>query len=509
MSMAPVYQPRVQVLLYKNVGRTTAGDGIPLSQRFRGAKRIIDLAPWLSDSSGVRTSKSVREPAGGFTITLADRIHQKDLDSIYGLVEPMDCIEIRMAHDPQYQPTLGEKLPIIMRGFISEVSRAEGMSGNGKPQRQVIITGQDYGKLWQIFQIFFEKNFPVGATLISNWKIFLKFGMAFENQSCRSFMKEAVDKILNPFIREMKKSDEKKLKEGEDDDVIASPLQEIKIRDEDITAAPGSVAPTGVNTYQNGTLYGMLHMFGDVGPWNELFLEDREEGVFLVYRPNPFYAVNGEYLPRDRFGNKEAVEPDKTDLFSWEIQSINVSRSDGNVANYFWVDAPRSQMTNGSTAKLLAVDGAPETFLVNHRNASQNIYGLRKMFEVTNQGDPLDPHHGNGTDKETRARQYSLTAGWVNKRRVEIVEQNKDNVVFESGSLRILGRDDIRAGMYLELLRGSIKYQFYIVQVNHEFIPYQGFFTTLTVERGTGFIVRAQRGIGKQSPYFAELATDA
>lgn len=501
MPRAIVYQPQIQVLLYKNVDRTTAGDGVPLSQRFKGADRVIDLAPWLSDQSGVRTSKSVRDPAGGFSLTLADRVHGKDLDSIYGLIEPMDCVEIRMLRDPTSRWANAGKLPIIMRGFVSDVRRVEGMTGAGKPQRQVLITGQDYGKLWQIFQIFYEKNFPVGATLISSWKLFLKFGMGFQNQSCRDFVKDAIKKILNPFIATMKGKNES----GEE--AKDSPLQEIKIDDADITAEPGTVAPTGVNQFQGGTLYSLLQTFGDVGPWNELFLEDREDGVYLVYRHNPFYAVNGDFLPTKRFEIDGAKEPARAVVHVSEIESIAVSRTDSNVANYYWVDSPRSQMVNGSTARAVAATSAPETFLVTHRNSSQDIYGLRKMFEITNQGDPLEQHHGNGVTKEEHAKQYKLSAGWIDKRRVELVEQNKDNVVFESGSLRIKGRPDIRAGMYVDVVRGSMEYGFYVVAVDHEFIPFSGFFSTLTVERGTGFIKRAQRESGLQSPYYAELSS--
>lgn len=501
MSRAPVFNPQVQVLLYKNVDRTTAGDGVPLSARYQGANRVIDLAPWLSDQSGIRTSKSVRDPAGGFSLTLADRVHGKDLDSIYGLIEPMDCIEIRMARRTTSKLGAGGKLPIVMRGFISDVRRSESMAGGGRPQRQVVITGQDYGKLWQIYQIFYEKNFPVATTLITNWKLFVKYGMGFQNMSCRAFMKEAVEKILNPFIKGMKGKNES----GEE--ANDSPLQEIKIDDKDITAEPGTVAPSGINQFQGGTLYAMMQSFGDVGPWNELFLEDREDGVYLVYRPNPFYAVNGDFLPTKRFGNEDAKEPARSAVLAEEIQSIAVARTDGNVANYYWVDAPRSQMLNGSTARLMAATGAPETFLTTHRNSTPEIYGLRKMFEITNQGEPTEKHHGNGTTEEEHGKQMKLTAGWIDKRRIELVEQNKDNVVFEGGTIRLMGREDIKAGTYIDVVRGSMEYSFYVVQVDHEFIPFQGFFTTVNVDRGTGFIKRAQRESGNQSPYYAEISS--
>ena len=500
--MAKVFTPQVQVLVYKNVDRTTAGDGVPLSKRYTGSDRVIDLAPWLSDVGGVRTSKSVRDPAGGFSITLCDRVHGKDLDSLYGLLEPMDMVEIRMSREPHLRGENGGKLPIIMRGFISDIRRPESASAGGKPERTVVVTGQDYGKLWQIYQIFYEKNFPVAVTLITEWQLFTKYGMGFENMSCRKFVKDAIQVILNPFIASMKGLSES----GQAND--SSPLMGIKVNDEDLTAEPGTVAPFGINQFAGGTLYSFLTSFGDVGPWNELFLEDREDGVYLVYRPNPFYAVNGDYLPTKRFGNSDAREPDRVAISSADIESINVGRSDGNVANYYWVEAPRSQMINGATSRLMAVTGDSETFLTTHRNSAADIYGLRKMWETTNQGEPQEQHHGNGTSADVLGAQQKLTEAWINKRRVELIEQNKDNIVFESGPIRIMGSHNVRAGMYLDVKRGSIKYSFYIVQVDHEFIPFHGYFTTLQVERGTSFRTRAQREAGAESPYLSELSSN-
>lgn len=496
---APVHQPQIKVTLYKNVDRTTAGDGIPLSGRFTGQDREIDLSRWIMDGSSIRTSKSVRDPAGGFSITLGDRLHGKDMDSIYGLVEPMDCIEIRMARNPLVKQQNGGELPIVMRGFISDIRRSESVSGNGKPQRQVIITGQDYGKIWQIFQIFYEKNFPVAASLITEWKFYTKYGTAFKNMSCRDFMRECIGKILNTFLVEMQGK-------SESGAGSSSPLHLIETLDADITAAPGMVSPKGINQFQGGTLYQMMHSWGDVGPWNELFIEDREDGIYMVYRPNPFYGVDGKFLPTHKFCNPEAVEPARHVVLADEIQSLTVSRADTNVANYFWVDAPRSQLNHGPTMKMYAVQGAPETFMVDHRNSDRGIYGLRKMFEQSEQGDPADQHYGNGLPEKDLTLQYNLTSDWINKRRIELVEQNKDNIVFESGTMRINGREEIRAGTYIEVVRGSINYSMYAVQVEHEFVPYHGFFTTIHFERGTGFIVRSQRESGNQSPYLAEIS---
>src|SRR5690606_24491499 len=74
----------------------------PVSERFKGIDQKIDLTPYLSESSGIRTSKSVREAAGGFAITLADKpyIDENALETMYGIIESMDFIEIRARHNP-------------------------------------------------------------------------------------------------------------------------------------------------------------------------------------------------------------------------------------------------------------------------------------------------------------------------------------------------------------------------------------------------------------------------
>lgn len=67
-----IYDPNIQVTLFKTISRTTLDANNPVSARFQGTARTIDLTNFLGESSSVRTSKSVREPAGGFAITIAD-----------------------------------------------------------------------------------------------------------------------------------------------------------------------------------------------------------------------------------------------------------------------------------------------------------------------------------------------------------------------------------------------------------------------------------------------------
>ena len=68
----------------------------------------------------------------------------------------------------------------------------------------------------------------------------------------------------------------------------------------------------------------------------------------------------------------------------------------------------------------------------------------------------------------------------------------------------MFGNPKIRAGTYIRLKRGAFSALYYVVQVDHSYVPFNGFVSTLTVERGTGFVERIKMESGKQSPWIAE-----
>src|ERR1035437_7882563 len=120
-------KPGLQVTLLKNVSRTTLDGATPVAQRFSGAMQSIDLTPYIGAHNGVRVSKSVREPAGSFSITMTDQLYYPGTtltsrgpksygDSLYSLIEPMDGIEIRMTGNAYKQAGNGaaSKIPIMM-----------------------------------------------------------------------------------------------------------------------------------------------------------------------------------------------------------------------------------------------------------------------------------------------------------------------------------------------------------------------------------------------------------
>ena len=87
-----VFDPKCSVILKKNIGRANVAGNVAASQRFQGTARQIDLTPYLGDTGSVVVSKSVRQPAGMFSMTLADNLAPGEMESLYGIIEPMDVV---------------------------------------------------------------------------------------------------------------------------------------------------------------------------------------------------------------------------------------------------------------------------------------------------------------------------------------------------------------------------------------------------------------------------------
>lgn len=484
MKDVKVYQPDLQVLLHKTVGRKPKGQRFATSERFRGStdNRVIDLAPWIGEAGSLSVSKGVSEPAGGFTLVLADRQFENagTFDSIYGIIEPMDMVEIRMRHGA---PDKAGVVPIVMRGFISDIRRSEAMGGDGRPVRTVTLSGQDFGKIWQIIQINYFVGYLLGQAFITDFKLFEQFGTLYKTtMSPAEFVGDVVDKVLNAYIADMLPGS-------------ATMPRAIK---KDITVSGGTVSP-GIQA-QQGSIYELLRTFGDVGPWNELFIEDREDGVYCVYRPNPFKDLStDQWIQAETKGSP----PVYVDIDAVDIMAISVSRSDANVGNFYWVDSARFYLISGAYS-IQATTSAndPTVVLKDYPNSDSRLYGIRLMRVATQQGgDDMDTHNSGGK-ADAVAKLEKSAVGWMDGRRRVLVESNRDNVVMERGSIRMRGNQDVRAGRYLRVRRGGVESTYYVTQVDHEFVPFTGFFTTATVERGDGFVRRIARG---GSPYLDEL----
>lgn len=499
---ASVEQPRIKVYLHKVVRRTIMADGVGVSGRFASMPRLIDLTPFLGDGGSVRTQKGTRDPAGGFQITFVDKPQPGEPDaydtgmgpgsfeSLYGLIEPMDVVEIRMGRKPG--PV--DKLPLIMRGFISEISRSEGMDPSGRPVRQVSVAGQDYGKLWQQLMIQYLPGYIVGEDAITAFRLYEKFGAGFEtSQPGGKFLEQVIELVLNPYLSRMLPTPDPNAR------VKASLPRVIQI-DNDQLIKHGTTSLSGSQNAE-GSVQSILAQFLDVGAFNELFLEDREDGVWCVCRPNPFKTMAGKPIVEDAF------IPDTLEILDDDIVSMNVSRTDSQVANYFWVYAQRFDLISDPMQRAQAATSAASgsVNLTKYQNTDSTLYGIKPMLVRSEMGADDETSFTSGLPEGEDTARKTRAGNWQNYRREQLVAQNKDNVAFEQGVLRIKGNSDLKAGIYLRVRRGSFSAEYYVHRVQQDFVPFQGWMTNVFVDRGTGFAKRAAMGGGADSPYLAEL----
>ncbi len=496
--------PEITVYLFKTISRKTIDGEKAVSARYQGKSEFIDITDMLGDGSAVRTSKSVREPAGAFSITFADKPlatgvdggilpFGSSLESIYGLVEPMDVIEIRMWGGVGGRPPL---LPIKMRGFVTDVQRQQSMGNDGKPIRQVVVTGHDYGKIWQTLQVIYLAAYSDSKSMLTTYSLNELFGFGVVNaMSAADFMKRAIEKIINPQIK------------GFMPENSSMPTE---LLTDTISVKNGMVNLS--NQEMQGSIYDILRFHGDVGPWNELYTEDREDGVHVVYRSIPALLLSPKNGTRRIM--EDAPDPVYVLVHDHEIASIGLSRTDTTVANFFWVNNSRFDLIDDMQRKLSAISANDSSVsLKDYPNAAFKYYGTRPMYADTQQGSPGITNMTGGLPTGEQEARSTKQEAWIDKRRRQLLELNKDNVVYERGSIRMKGGpmhadglECMKAGDYAQILIGNMTSEAYVVQIDDEFLPYQGYTTTLTVERCTGFAERTGLDTGRQSPWLAEQA---
>lgn len=511
MPQAITASPRISLRLYKTIARTTIDGKSSVSTRYQGKDDYIDLTPFLNPGSSVRTSKSVREPAGGFSITFADKPQESfntatgfamggaELESIYGLVEPMDLIEIRMWNGVGPAPL---QYPIIMRGFVSVVQRGQAMTEGGQPQRAVTITGQDYGKIWQMFQVIHLAAYAERQALLTNFSLWEMFGIqAVNSMPAGEFVRKMVDKVINPHL-----------------DGFMPPYTPMprKLETGDSIAVKHGVVN---NSYQamQGSIYDILRFHGDVGVWNELYTEDREDGVHVVYRPIPALHLTMPDGAKTRKIQDDAPDPIYCEVADHLIKSLNVSRSDSDVANFYWVNNTRFDLIDDMQRKLASIpadDG--KVSLKEYPNTAVKYYGVRPMYAETQQGDDGITNYNSGLPEKEHDARSKKQESWIDRRRRQMIEMNRDNVIFEKGSavvkgglMRPDGTEAMKAGDYARFLTGRITWDAYVVQVDHDFQPFQSYTQTLIFERGENFATRTTMESGVSAPWLAEQARRA
>lgn len=469
--MIPTFNPKAEITLTKVVRRTGPS-------RLNNEIKDISLTEWLGENGSVVIHRSRNSPAS-VEIALTDRMSPVNEDTLYSLIEPMDAITIRMARKPHEY----NRPPVVARVFVDRVRRKAVMDSDGKPVRAVVVIATDIiGKTLQLVEIFHKLDYRLGDIPLSQFPLFELGKIGFDQMPAGKFVQDVVG-VANAWLAVLSQ------KSGFD-----VPL---KINVDTSLVTMGKVGPYGIQAYQ-GNLWNFLMNWCDL-PWNELLLEDREDGSWLVYRPKPYRGLDGKPVSLDP--SMQDFRPAVVEMDISQIVDMDLSRSDANVANYFNVHAPQAEhiarevldtyyLQNGS---IFTGDDFP--------NSAHSIYGLKKLQVTSGQLSDEYLNHPDtlvGTAKEDVGK---FMGDWIGWRRDELMRQNKDEVVWEEGSMVLQGLETLRPGVELEVTSGALRASYYLDSVSLEFKAFQTFSCTVHVTRGTGFVERMRF---EGSPYFAE-----
>lgn len=473
-----VYSPRVSVVLIKNVANAKG-----VSARHSGSRNQIDLTGFLGDSSEVVTNNSTDPTPGQFTITFVDRADPVSVDTLYSLISPMDNIEIRMAHDPH---NFRGNLQIVMRGFVSRVRRAETMGDDGRPIRSVSVLGYDYTKVLIDYQFFLWREYATGTDFIEKYIFMRKLGPEQPSINVNDFMALSILQLANPYLERIFGN----RKRGEEEVAQQIGVEMIEIE--------GNVVLHGISIGYR-SLWDIMVANADT-PWNELFVVDNDDSPRVVFRPKPYrdYESGAYILP-----NASAAE---VSIGHEDAKSIDVTRSDIDTANLYWVSSPPMSffLKNQSFRAAEARSAIDTVYLRSHPNSSPDLFGDRVM-EVQSMLSPWGTSVSNLPKPEKDKAEVDLE-NFLRRKRLQLMDLNKDNVAFENGTIVLRGNEQIQPGVYLKIRRGSLESEYYVKSVTHRFAPFKTYETHVHVIRGTGWRDRSRLA---GSPYFSEIGKGA
>jgi hypothetical protein len=344
----------------------------------------------------------------------------------------------------------------------------------------VVIEGGDYGLPLMRIRLSWLLELGSGK-LLTNYGRMEATGLTFQVWEASDFVRDIVSHTVNPWLDTFY---------GKSISGPSTPA--VKNIEVDATVAEGTVNPYGINPFDR-TVWEWMSENCDLA-WNELFVEDRDDGVFLVYRPTPFKDIDGAWIPQG--GSK--VDADTYDIKDDAVVSMDVSRSDANVANVYWANP--SAIAFSPEPLLQAVAFQEETVFETSKNSSIDLYGARMMTVPMAQG-PTGLGRPSGLPIDPQQKVPVSYDAWALERRTVLMAFNRDNIVFEDVSMSLRGDERIKPGRYLRLNRGGLKSECYVHAVAHEFRPFESFTTSIQGIRGTGLIERVKR---QASPYGAE-----
>lgn len=445
----------------------------------------IIIEDFLGDSNQFQIVKSVLSPMASFILTLPDKPYPQSNgvpnDSLYGLIQSMDFIEVRMTHNP----TTIDNIPIMMRGLILGVTRQEIIDAQGHPQRAIVFRGNDLGYMFNIIRIMPPLvDFSVLGLALSGNQLAESLGITGSNGvlTIKDFYSKILDKV-NAIMMDA----------NSPIDLNGNPVQ-FKL-DCQVSTNTGIY----INYWDpaNQQIWTIMVDYLD-SMFHEMYVEDREDGTYLVIRPKPFIDyINDQWIQID---DNTAPTLDIIEVDISEIAEITADRDDDTVYNYILLQYNSIALSQES--KLVeALKYSDSQKFQDYQNCKVDIYGYRPLIKEFVQV-PVSIVSPLTLQKESQVEaNLGYIDEWAKKRMTSLFNMNKDNVILDYGTMTLFGNHKIKPGVYLHITRGLFDYIVYVETVTQDLSPFHQYLTKVSYVRGNGFIKRMK---SPQPPYLSE-----
>lgn len=415
-----------------------------------------ELVDCTADLVALTVERAINQPAGAWSATLLSRRDAQGHTWAQRL-RPMDYVELRFGH---HVPP-GQDPPLILRGFVDQCRETWAVAGD-RPQRQVIVSGRDFGKLLLVTTVatILVALPGVAQDAAVKRQTVLQEKFLTGPLSPADYLQRLEEAILYP--------DDAGGIGPPQGSLVGLPRFRLVIRDIDQL---GQVIAPAILQY-TGPLWTLIQGFVSP-PVGEVIVQDAADNPELVWRWAPFHDAQGRLIP--------PVEQDDPpiEISTAQILQADLATSDNEVFSYYFVHP--TTMGAASFNPLVAADphgeGNPR-----HRPDLADRYGFR-MLELELRVWPWVALPASETDSDyERAgldwqRHGARVAAWLEAAFGHAAQ-------LEAGELVLSGDARIRPGRYL-LVRET-QQEFYVEAVRHhlQLAPVPQFTTTCAVTRG-------------------------
>ena len=151
---------------------------------------------------------------------------------------------------------------------------------------------------------------------------------------------------------------------------------------------------------------------------------------------------------------------------------------------------------------------------MDYPNTAKKYYGIRAMYAESVTYPESIKNVSSGLNESEQTERGGNIDKWIQARRQVMIDNNKDNVVLEKGTLQLKGgitrpgtTDALKSGDYVRVEDGLIAWNGYVLTLTDTFAPYRSYVASIEFTRGTGFAERVSKSGGGDSPWLREQAT--